>query len=160
MLTGKSSTHAARRSRPARHGAITMEYVFAGALALVILGALILTVYFGFIHTPGGLEEALQSEFTFRCVKCEHEFTKERDDLPVYVLRIMGEGLMFIDCPKCNAKDSAYQLVECPKCKKLYLAPAYSDPEAYLQGLPGANVCEHCGLDVGKWFREHGGEED
>ncbi len=148
MLRSKSSRHAVTRPGFARGGAINTEYLFAGALALVILGALALTIYFSFFRKSTGLKTELPTVYQFRCVECGHEFTIDVEDLPSKAWRARGAVPMHMDCPKCGVEDAAAELYECPKCKKYYLPPAHLDPESWQEGLLGADVCEHCVFEV------------
>ena len=86
----------------------------------------------------------------FRCMKCKHEFTKDRKDLTKEERIMEGAATVIMtDCPKCGAKGQSRQLSKCPKCEKYYLPRWRVDPR--LGTKPGSNVCEHCKLDVDQW---------
>ena len=149
MLTCKASRRAVKGLGFHKRGAVNMEYVFAGRLAAVILGALVLTVYFSFIRSPGTKVKPIE-EVHLKCDQCGHEFVEKIEDIDPSILRGAEFGIV-LDCPSCGEKETAFQMNKCPKCEKYYLAPAHRNPMAIANGAPGANVCSHCGTDITQW---------
>ena len=89
-------------------------------------------------------------EVHFRCLTCGHEFVIDRDDLTKEQMFMEGESSGIItDCPKCGVAQATIQLSKCPKCEKYYL-PKWRHPGGCFQ--PDSNVCEHCNLDVNRWY--------
>jgi len=135
-------------------GGLKTEYLFAGALGLIIVGALILSVYFGFAGSRG--EEPVLVHY--KCTACEEEFTINPAEQPMDTTGMAGEGdkialaQLPIDCPKCGAKESAYRMRKClnPECEKYFL------PDSYRPGAPAAGriICPYCGSDQGKLLQK------
>jgi len=161
MFLSGSSRGGAQRLNLGRGGGkgFNMEYLFAGALAVIILGSLILTIYFtlgGGEPSPGDLE------VTFKCAKCGYEFSKKPEEV-----RPMGPDMMpmpmgapgmapiALDCPKCGAKKSAFQAVKCPNCGAFYISQITTHPVAPGEGRQLRDVCPKCGTDRIQWYREH-----
>ena len=136
------------RWNPAKHhvrqrGAVNMEYVFAGALAVIILGSLALTFHFG-----PSRDDAELPEPHWQCEKCGAVLvgdlmTEEEMDSK------MGPGgvLRPTDCPKCGAKDSLYQTLRCPQCGEWYIPATAKSPDGQIVGQDIRNVCPKCGAD-------------
>ena len=137
-----------------QRGAVNMEYVFAGALAAIILGSLALTIHFGLSKDDvGDLPEQ-----HWQCEKCGEVFVGDLMT-PEEMARKMGPGgLLPIDCPKCGAKDSVYQTIQCPQCGEWYIPATAKFPEAQITGQDIRNICPKCGTDYRQWFIEHRGQ--
>ncbi len=133
-----------------RGGPTQGEYLFTGALILIIIAVLV------FIFWPRvtiGCRLPLVTQVHFRCLKCGHEYAKDRDQLTKAQMFMEGEPYGILDdCPKCGAKDESRQKVKCPECEKYYLPKVFTYPK----GCPdvSSNICEHCGIDVNKWYIE------
>ena len=150
MLRNRAPVGAPRRT-VARRGAINMEYVFAGALVLLIVAALGLAVWHTFIKSPGTVGE-VDPQVHLRCRKCNHEYAIDRDNLTKEQMFQEGDPSGIIDdCPSCGTKRAAIQLVKCPKCEKYYL-PRWRVTGRY--GQKGSNVCEYCKTDVDQWYMD------
>jgi len=147
-----------KRSAPSRAGGkANMEYVFAGALAVIIVGALALTIYFVFVgDDTGGPGE----DSHWKCLNpdCQYEFTmtpKQMSELPN---RATGPTIR-VDCPKCGTKDRAYLMIKCPKCGKYYVPDSHKYFEAAMQGQQIRNVCPYCKTDYAQWYRDNRGKK-
>ena len=133
MTRQRESATVAGRLRTGNRGAVNMEYLFGGALAVVIIGAVALTIYFGWMHTAKGKD----TNAHFTCYKCGKEFLVDLfKEQP-------GE---ILDCRVCDGKQTAVRMVVCPKCNNW--TPLYD--KNYKQTL----VCVHCGTDRNQYFRD------
>lgn len=126
-----------------------MEYVFAGALGVIILGALALTLYFAFFGNEQNrtLGDGLAH---LECLNpaCKNQFTMPQQD--VAPLEMPGQRIL---CPKCQKKSAVSQSM-CPSCKKWYLDPrAVYDmsPSGPPEGLKA--VCPYCKTDMDEFYR-------
>ena len=139
-----------------------MEYLFAGALAVVIIGSIVLTIYFGLLSGPG--RESGPDEFHFLCEACNKEVVLDVEDIP----SSSGEGsdeeafiptiLSRVDCPECGASQTAVLMVQCPNpdCKKYYVSPVAEDPDAFIRmGKAPRFICPDCGTDKMMWEHKH-----
>jgi hypothetical protein len=151
MLRDRALKGAPRRDNVARRGVINMEYVFAGALILLIVAALALAVWHTFIRNPSKVAK-IDPQIHFRCLKCGGEYPKDRDKLTKSQMFSEAEGPIRDDCPKCATKGAGIQLSKCPECGKNYLPKFFTNQR--LWGQPGSNICEHCKIDVDKWYME------
>ncbi len=151
MLRDRALRGAPRRYNAARRGAINMEYVFAGALILLIVAALALAVWHTFIRNPSEVAE-IDPQIHFRCLKCGHEYAKDRDQLTKSQMFSEAEGPIRDDCPKCGVQRAGIQLSKCPECEKYYLPEFFTNPRIW--GQPKSNICEHCKIDVDEWYIE------
>lgn len=136
------------------------EYLLIGALAVVIIGSLVLTFYFGM----GGRKSARgRAKLMFQCSECDAVFeldpkTISRKDMGPE-MGAMGMGIMRPDCPKCGAKKSGQPMVQCPKCKKYYVSPRLNWNEITArggrpEGDPPKDICPYCGTDRVEWYRK------
>ena len=123
-------------------GGDAMEYFFAGSLAVVIIGALGLTVYFTFFKSsaPAGANVAAM----YKCTKCGAEF--EVDDATRN--RLQESANPRADCPKCGAAKSALPMVKCFACGKYYVRPS-------LLKRGAKDVCPYCGKDYYEALNEY-----
>jgi len=164
MFLSSSSHGGAKRLNLGRGGGkgFNMEYLFAGALAAIIVGSLALTIYFTF----GGHRGARgPREIHFKCIKCGYEFTKKPEELRAMspgepsmdMMFVPGMEPMALDCPKCGAKKSAFMAVKCPNpdCGAYYISPYMLNPEAMTEGKELRDVCPKCGTDRVQWYLEH-----
>ena len=133
-------------------GRISSEHLFAGAIGVVIVAALALTIAFTF----GGGRKELDPDaglWHYKCEQCGEEFTKP--PTPVSRERMIGGDMKMdpvsidprVDCPKCNAKQAALKMTQCPNCKKWYVDPRINDPSA-------KRVCPHCNMSFNQWMAE------
>jgi len=143
-MYGKNRLNISRRS-----GAAKMDYIFGGALGVIIIGAMVLAVVYGL----GGNSKVTTPEIHYKCTKCGAEFLSTK--------RPMGDkmdpnqmGPKPIDCPKCGAKDSAYPMTKCPKCGKWFLRDSTVHPEKRMMGQPVNDKCPSCGLNYRNWVLE------
>ena len=138
----KTSLRPARASRESnRRGAINMEYVFGGALAVVILASVGLAVWVGM---GGGKKEdsyALKDK-TYICDACGEQFTVTPDEMTDAEKNISPMSPKVIKCRKCG-KNAAYQAVPCPVCEKVYVPLRARDPLS-----PERDICPFCETDV------------
>lgn len=157
MLQNKASEDAGRRLRFSNRGAVNMEYVFGGALALLIVAALALSIHGSLFSKKGsGLVDKIPDDVYFHCDKCQNEFPILRKDLTQQQRAQQNRGLMNADCPKCNEKGSSLEMARCPvpKCKKYYVPESYRDIDALMSMRPGSDICSHCGTDILEWRAE------
>ena len=105
------------------------EYLLIGALAVVIIGSLVLTFY----GTGNNKNRGRDHKPMFKCsvAECGHEFefdfrtmSPEDMDPEMGPMGPMGMGVMHPDCPKCGEKKSGDPMVRCPnpKCEKYYVS--------------------------------------
>jgi len=133
-------------SRVRRAGEVKMEYVFGAALAVIIVGAMVLALVFGF----GRPEQTVVEGARYECQSCGEQFTVE--DQPPKTPDQIGPGR--VDCPKCGAVQSGILMVKCPGCGEYFVPETYKRPEDVLKGIPIKNICPHCGLDLGEWRKQ------
>jgi hypothetical protein len=98
---------------------------------------------------------------TYKCEKCDHEFTKRISDMPV-VENTKADWLaaMKPDCPKCRAKNCCWREMECPNCHKMFVAASeMAMYETLRTGREPLNrdhdICPHCATDVLNWWKAH-----
>lgn len=137
-----------------------MEYVLAGVLGIVIIGAIVFTVKTYFL---GGSDKFKgPSVLHYQCEKCKHEFEKKPGDLPV--ARHPGEEIdnMKLDCPSCGAKKSCWREIQCPKCQRWYVSQ--NERNTYELGRRGRgspdpvpDICPYpdCKTNYQEWYRTH-----
>ncbi len=154
MLRDRPSERVGRRGRRGRSGAINMEYVFAGGLALIIVAALTLAIWHTFFRSRGGTIGDIPTEAHFQCRKCKDVQVVDMDKLTQKQIMQQGFGPMWADCPKCAKTDAAIEMAKCPKCEKYYVPKGYLRPDMMMSGVEGANICPHCKLDVQKYRTE------
>ncbi len=118
MLRGRASERMGGRGRRGRSGAINMEYVFAGGLALIIVAALTLAIWHTFFRPRGGTIGEIPTEAHFQCRKCKDVQVVDMDKLTQKQIMQQGFGPMWADCPKCAKTDAAIEMAKCPKCEK------------------------------------------
>ena len=152
MLRNTSSHRAIRRA--SLGGGFTTDQLFAVALGAIIVGALALTIYFGFF---GKASPKSTGPTLYKCVKCEAEFPIQdiKGGRPISPLEVKGPmGLRPLDCPKCNAKASAHQMTQCPKCGAYFIPQSALGPRGVAVGQPAKDICPKCQTDVGQWRRD------
>jgi predicted RNA-binding Zn-ribbon protein involved in translation (DUF1610 family) len=130
-----------------RAGAIKADYLFGGALGVIIVIAMVLAVMYSF----GGRTDTKMT-FRYKCDKCGAEY----DGSVVPMLDKSNPMVVApppITCEKCGAENSAYLMTKCPKCGTYYVRPSYRNPP----GVPaqiGQDVCPSCGTDFVIWMRD------
>jgi len=117
-----------------------MDAVFGGALAVVIAGALALTVYYGFMGGDTKAGEEADPEFHFECQKCGHIVDRPREEFGPGVARVL-------DCPECGAKRSCLMMTECPNCHELYVSDRTKYQDRLIKGEKIEDICPHCGTN-------------
>lgn len=137
------------------------DYIFAGALAFLIVLALGYSIYASFFASPTDeVPTAPDDKMHFICRECNHEIAIEPTEVRDMRRRMENEeDMIMLDCPKCSRKQSMLRATWCPSCKKYYLSPrtrgmAEIRSEEDLADLP-ADVCTHCGTNRVEWMKEH-----
>jgi hypothetical protein len=137
------------------------DYIFAGALALLILLALGYSVYATFFTSPGGdIPQPKDDKTHFICRACKHEIALEPTEVRDMRRRMeREEDLMRLDCPNCDREQSMLRATWCYNCHDYYLSPhtralAELKPGEEPEDLP-ADVCTHCGTNQREWMKEH-----
>jgi len=147
MLRKTRSDQTMKRLAVAGGEGFKTEYLFGGALAVIILGALALAIYFGFAGGPSASKGEVGGPW-YKCEKCGEEFQ----------LQQTGGGTMEkalpVDCPKCGGKACAYRMSVCPKCGKRYVSDTTRYYLEMMQGRAVKDICPHCGTDIGQLRRE------
>ncbi len=118
-------------------GGDKMEFLFAASLAVIIIGALVLTIYFTFFK--GGSSAGAGASIRWQCSKCGNEFSVDR--ATEHRLEEMSKPVA--DCPKCGAKKSGYPMHKCfnPACGKYFVGESAKDPTKSAVN----DVCPYCG---------------
>lgn len=157
MLRDTLSRHTVRRLAIGGGEGLNMEYLFAGALGLIIISSLGLTLYFGVLSGP---EKQVVDRLThYKCDQCGEEFTIDPADQPQDPMGItrdkMAELYKRVDCPKCGATESSIRMAKClnEECGKYYVPDSYRDPTAWQEGRMTSDICPHCGTDMRKLRR-------
>lgn len=114
-----------------------VEFLLGGALALIILGAIALSLW-SFI---GPDDEGDDGETQFKCVACGHQFeastkTESGDEMAPPPGMI---GPPPRECPECG-KD-AYPMNQCPECGEWFLPEENDDGARY---ITSETECPHC----------------
>ncbi len=137
------------------------DYIFAGALAFLIVLALGYSVYATFFTSPGGdIPKPKDDKMHFICRECKHEIALEPSEVRDMRRRMENEeDMLRLDCPSCNREQSMLRATWCPSCRKYYLSPrtramAEMTSEEDFENLPD-DVCTHCGTNRVKWMKEH-----
>jgi hypothetical protein len=131
-------------------GGLKTEHLFAGALGIIIVGALVLSIYFG---VAGQKEGEVAVLLSYKCDACGEVSTINPTELQTAP---QGQGAAEdkveagrrpIDCPKCQAKQSAYRMMTCynTECAKLFVPDSYRS-EVGVWGVP--DICPHCGSNM------------
>lgn len=141
-------------SRP-RRGAITTEHLFGGALAILIIVAVVLTLNQTLFRGSGDTADVGTPHF--KCLDCDHVF--EVEEIPRERIREARDpAMVLLDCPSCGAESKAIKMVRCPKCKEYFV----SDRHLYTvehggEGAPDdvREICPHCGTDRQEYLEEN-----
>lgn len=123
-----------------------MEYVLGGALALIIVGSLALTIYFGFIRDSGSSAYADEPIF-FQCRKCSTKFSVKVKDLrePTSEMGMPWPG----KCPNCGADSDQdfIAMVQCYKCQHWFVPQGAEQQTPNSPPMPVYGKCPNCGAD-------------
>ena len=136
-------------------GGLKTEYLFAGALGLIIIGALTLSIYFGVAGRRGKTEEIL---LHYKCDACGEELTINPAEQPLDMRGIPEnkDEMMRrpIDCPKCQAKGSAYRMMKClaPECAKYFVPESYRTQTGPWGGTD--DICPYCGANMRELYHK------
>lgn len=136
------------------------EYLLGAALAIVIIGSVVLSIYFA---SGGGSEKPVLPPNHYFCEKCNTEFAYDfrlpsEGGPPSSVNRLGGRfldprrGEVGIDCPNCKATASAFIMNRCPKCMAYWPMTAQErDPR---MGGSIKRICPKCGTDPVEFYKE------
>ena len=125
--------------------------VIVGVLGVVILGAIVLTVYL--LLAGGEGSYAVHTEgMHFVCGKCGGEFVKEFSELDPGQQNTRVASLR-VDCPECGAKAAGIAALACPNCGAYYAPASHTDPAAKAAGR-AKDICPKCKTDRDEWFRK------
>lgn len=142
-----------------------MEYLLGGALGVIILGSLGMSIYFMFRDPPP--PPAASTMYKCSVPTCGHEFeydykkemarNQQDPNFRPPMMDMMGPQAK--DCPKCKAQLSCYLMHRCYKCGKYWPMAESERPPMPGQGPPkpvsGGQVCPACGQDQIQWLREN-----
>ncbi len=144
----KTALRPARASRESnRRGAINMEYVFGGALAVLILAAVVFAVW---VAMGGSKEEerhVLKAK-TYICDVCGKQYTVNLEEMTDAERRPAPTAPKVATCRKCGKK-AAYQALPCPECGKVYVPLRARDP--FTQE---PDICPFCETNVDAYKRK------
>ena len=148
-----------------------MEYVFGGALVLIIIAAVAFAIHsFG----GGGKAAPVPSEFHMFCMSCKKQFTISREDLAKMQTQAPqvqpgpgngpsagmppGIGPMRAQCPDCK-KFSLIPERMCPNCKKYYHTNTDITGMNMMIGMPITNsapvICPWCKVNITDYYKAH-----
>jgi len=131
-----------------------MEYLFGGALALIIILALGLTIKYSFFGgSKGG---AVPDELHFFCTACSQEVTIKTKDMkpgePMLAMAPTGmPGAQKPVCPKCS-QPALVMEYKCPLCDQFYVRDLGLSPAA-MAGGPKDEICKKCNGNVSEFYR-------
>ena len=127
------------------------EYLFAGALVLIVVAALGLSIYFAFGGRGNDFERP-DPNVPYECEACGHHWTVNMEDIDPD-RAMASEGPIIEPCPSCGAPDTGYPMTKCPKCGKYFLSEYHRDWQ--LMGEEGQDeLCPHCGLNINEYYRQ------
>ena len=133
------------------------EYFLAGALGIIIIGALVMTLepWHWVSHASGPTPQLI-----YKCSdpNCGFEFPVDK---PVIDPNLPpGRPPSFtLDCPQCGGKQCCWPTAVCPNCGGRYI-PESSMFMVRRNFRPGVmeqdhDKCPHCGIDIQEWYRTH-----
>lgn len=144
------------RSGSFRRGAIGGDQMFAGALVVLILGALAATFYFTMSGSDKGQMTQEEMQTWFECAKCKETFFWAQKDLTMekkQILNALGGELepLAIKCDLCGAKNKAMLMLKCPNpdCGKRYVPAGFRNPlkqQQYPEKYK--DICPHCNMEL------------
>ncbi|MCJ7543711.1 MAG: hypothetical protein MUP47_03950 [Phycisphaerae bacterium] len=127
-------------------GGDKMEYFFAAALAIVIVGALVITIYFTFFKS--NTAAVGPGENMWQCQKCN---TAISVDLATQQ-RLEEMDRPAIECPKCGSVQPVWPMVRCfnPACRKYFVRQSVIN-----RRRPSSeDTCPYCGKNWMKTLEE------
>lgn len=122
-----------------------MEYFFAGALALIIILALFLTIKYSFFKDSGS---NLPDELHFKCLNpaCGAEALLKSKDVNLEEVDTQRP-----QCPQCGKKSLVIEQ-QCPLCKAYFVNPRLLNPRAPMQS--GDQMCPKCNGNITDYYRQ------
>ena len=155
--------HAVRRLNLGKGGSGgKMEYVFGAALAIIIIGAVVLA------FTSGGEEQIEQiagDREMYWCQQCQKEFEFDSSTLPPEQQGMYGKATGIVPpCPTCGGQNTVIEMVRCPECGEYYVSKLkqFERYQMYGQVQPGTptpqDICPSCGTNRVQWYAEHLGD--
>ncbi|MFP4053754.1 MAG: hypothetical protein ACLFV7_07820 [Phycisphaerae bacterium] len=136
------------------------DYIFAGALALLIVVALGYSIYRTFGSEPTVDIPRGDGKTHFICIECDHEVAYEPEEMRKIRRRRGEEDFLVLDCSACNGKQTMVQATFCPSCGAYYISerqkilsrlkPGEEPPER----LP-KEKCPECGTVRVEWIKEN-----
>ena len=127
-------------------GGDKMEYLFAASLAVVIIGALVLTIYFTFFKTEA--TAGADTRNMWQCQKCNAEFSVDQATQE----RLSEMDNPRANCPKCGAAKSALPMAKCfnLSCGKYFVRESTKNPRADIR----KDACPYCKKNWNEGLRE------
>jgi len=145
-----------------RGGEVKMEYILGAALAVIIVGSLVLMIapFFRGSKSQGSSTQ----KWHYQCQACQGEWDASPADimdemkLDQQNSGIPGGGdpqLYRPDCPLCGAKKSSIRMIKCPKCGRWFVTDEMKQPRHPMAPPSVApQVCPYCGTDRREWIRK------
>lgn len=130
-------------------GGDKMEYVFAAGLAVVIVGALALTIYFTFFKTRAAGAGAGRN--MWQCQKCHTEISVDESTQG----RLEEMDRPVLDCPKCGSPQPVWPMARCPACGKYFVRQSVMNRRKSFT----EDACSHCGKNWMQSVQEQAGRE-
>lgn len=150
-------------------------------VGLALVGVIAASAYF--VFWPERQPAETPAEHYYICQACSHRFVQPEDE--AYLEKLdMAEGtfwvpgpigpLILLDCPSCQASDSAVPALVCPnpECREWFIPDkvaavaelvregADSRDPRFLKAVEGATVCPKCRMDYMQGLQEFGQPKD
>jgi len=135
-------------------GTDKMEYIFGGALALIILAAIVLmTMHFIGGGSQGGV--TIPDEFHMYCAECKKEYVIPKAKM-MELAKQATPGPFRPKCPTCQ-KNALVREAVCPACGAYYITEAMITGQDSMMPVPtaGEQKCPKCGVDIRQYNRDH-----
>ena len=135
-----------------RLGSKIVDVMLAAAVGVVIVAALA-AIAVQFPAARAGTAKTA-TEVGWQCRNCRHEWRVGLAQL-VKLNAAGPQRALRLDCPACGAQRAGVPMVQCPRCKKLYVPHSMA---ASADGRPrsAGEICPHCKTDRIEWWkREH-----
>lgn len=139
------------------------ELLFAGALGLIIVGSLVVTVFMAF--SGGSAVADDERNVWYMCDDCGHSWAIPPEEYGNMIREDQEDPAMtLLDCPKCQARESCYVCRKCPKCDERFIPDTLKEmihnPRGMADGSgpPVRDVCPHCGADYLEEMRKKYGK--
>ena len=137
------------------------ELMLIGALGVVIVGALVMTVMYAW--SSDDKEQQNTAEIMFQCTKCNAKFAYDATKQTAEQA-ITHSGAA--RCQKCNEPACALPMTKCPECGEHFLSGATRyQHEVEMLDMAGKDssslgdcpptVCPKCKTDFHKWMQQH-----